>query len=177
MVGGAAVANAVPLLPVYGGLSRAFSGVGAVVVGGAFGAGVVSAVLSVFLEWIVFAGLFHLLSLRFGARGEFRALFRAVGWGFLPAVVRGLAVAVFAAAALQSVPAGAGAETFTGVLEGDVAPSSRLIIVATRLWQAVLWTFAVASVRELPVRQAGVVVGGPTAGLVVYNLAVAAGFV
>lgn len=172
-----AVASVLPLIPLYGGLSLALSGIGVAVVGGAFGVGILSTVFSVYLEWVVVAGAFHLVCVRLEARGEFRELFRYVGWGFFPVIVRAVVVAAMATVVIDSVPANPSIDRLMATVGGEFQTYSRVIIFVTRLWQAVLWTFAVAAARDLSLRRAGLVVSVPTLGFFVYNLAVAAGVV
>lgn len=131
-----------------------------VAVGVAIGA--VAGLLGPFVVWLVYAVLFYLLSLAFDATGEFRDLFAVTGWGFAPRVISSLvgAAVLFVA--------------FSGLNFSDPAqvrqfqqsfPTSALglvsqgVSVLTSLWSAWIWTHAVANVRNLSTRQAGLVVG------------------
>ncbi|MFB6140082.1 MAG: Yip1 family protein [Halosimplex sp.] len=129
-----------------------------------------------FVVWLLYAGVFHAVSLVFDGDGEFSGTLALVGWGFLPSVFGSVASAAinyyrFNVETIE-VPAEFTQETMrqfmhnvnTGPL---VALSAALGIVFT-LWSAFLWTFAVKHARDLRLRNAAITVAVPVAlGLLV----------
>ncbi|WP_435194162.1 Yip1 family protein [Natronomonas sp. EA1] len=137
------------------------------VVGSAF------AFLGPFVRWVLYAAAFHVLSsvVYDAERGSFRDLLALVGWGFVPALLAAIVSAVVATVVFSGV-------TFPSDPQQVAQFSQQLrnrpeflvasvLGIAFLLWSAFLWTFAVKHVRDLTMREAGVVVGVPVAlGLV-----------
>jgi len=115
-----------------------------------------------FIVWLVYAGLFYLLSLAFDGTGSFRDLFAVTGWGFAPRVVSSLigaailSIAVSGASLTDPTQAQQFQQSFSTSPLGLISQGISIII---SLWSAWMWTHAVANARELTTKQAGIVVG------------------
>jgi len=66
-------------------------------IGAAIGA--ICGIIGVFLMWMVYAGIFHTISIAFKGEGRFKKVFEFVGYGFIPSIISsiiGLVVMVYA---------------------------------------------------------------------------------
>jgi hypothetical protein len=139
-----------------------------------------------FLAWVVFAGVFYLLSSLFDGEGEFSTLLSFVGYGFVPQVagsalsalvafyrwnVRGVSVSFPAGTAgspMQMSPEQSAAYA-RAIFEAQSGPLVTLMTVlgfVFTLWAAFIWVFATRRARDVSTRQAAIAVGLPV-GLVV----------
>ena len=110
--------------------------------------------------------MFYLLSRILGGQGGLRSLFLITGWGFAPAVMKGVASSIaigYALATTVAAPVRPEAiQTFTRTLHSNPAViASNIVSVAIVFWQGLLWTFAVHYACNLSLRRAAIVVGIP----------------
>lgn len=163
-VGVLGLLSAVPsLLLVLRGIpaeARAIVGAG-LAIGAAFG------LVGPFVVWLLYAIVFYAISMVFDATGSFRELFVLTGWGFLPRILGAAvsAVVMFVVVGTTAAPETAEAmAAFNRQLQSDpLVRASTVVGIAITLWSGYLWTHAVATARDLTVRQAAVVVGIPVA--------------
>lgn len=122
-------------------------------------------VLVSMLVWVLYTSIIYLVSNQFGGDGEFRELFRLVGWGYLPAVFGGLLSFLTIVWILRrvTVPASpTNAEIVTTTIK--TSPEMQIltvVLIAFTLWQGYLWMFAVKHARNIPIRPALLSVAGP----------------
>lgn len=130
-----------------------------------FGIGSLYSFVSAVMIWIVYSGVFFLLSHHLGGDGEFRRLVRLTGWGFLPAVVSGIVGFVALMIALDSVSGGAASreQVLAAVQSHPAMRASELLGQLLFLWQGILWVFAVKWARDLSLRRAAITVAVPVA--------------
>lgn len=163
-VGVLGLLSAVPsLLLVLRGIpaeARAIVGAG-LAIGAAFG------LVGPFVVWLLYAIVFYAISMVFDATGSFRDLFALTGWGFLPRILGAAVSAVVMFVVLGTTAAPETVEAmaaFNRQLRSDpLVRASTVVGIAITLWSGYLWTHAVATARDLTVRQAAVVVGIPVA--------------
>lgn len=142
----------------------------------------ISALTAVFITivlWIIFAGVFHIISLLFGGKGHFTRTLQCVGYGYLPQIIgsiisipllydfmSGLHVSPVSDPALIQ-------EAVEELLSGPTMLVITVIGILFFLWSANIWIFGVKTARELSLRDAAITVGVP-AGLYIliqiYNL-------
>lgn len=161
-------------------MSRLFEGAGAA---GGFLAAIqaftyIFVVAGPFVVWLLYAGLFHAISVVFDGDGAFSTTAAFVGWGFVPSVLGSVAAAAINYYRFNvrgiDVPAEFTQESmrrFNQALQTGplVALSAALGIVFT-LWSAFLWTFALKHARDLTVRQAALTVAVPVLVAVLISL-------
>ena len=124
--------------------------------------GALAGLFGPFIVWLVYAGLFYLLSLAFDGTGSFRDLFAVTGWGFAPRVISSLigAAILFIAVSGTNFTDPAQAQQFQQSFPtSPLGLISQGISIIISLWSAWMWTHAVANARELTTKQAGIVVG------------------
>jgi len=144
-----------------------------------------------FVAWVVYAGLFYLLSSFYESDGEFSRLLAFVGYGFLPQVVgsaltalvqfyrwnvRGVS-ATFPSELAGTPPAQLSGEQALAYARAlQQAQSGPLVTLTTvfgllfTVWAGFIWLFATKHARDVSSRQAAVSVGTPVAVVVVIQL-------
>lgn len=137
------------------------------IVGVGLAIGAVFGLVGPFIVWLLYAIVFYALSIAFGGEGEFRELFALTGWGFLPRVLGAAVSAVVLLVAVGGVSAPESAEAmrqFQQQLQSNpLVRASTVVGIVVTLWSGYIWTHAVATARDLTVRQAAIVVGIPVA--------------
>ncbi len=122
-------------------------------------------VVGIVVLWVVYAGLFQIISTVFGGSGEFRETLKVVGWGYLPRVVLGFMSLGVALSVTSGVTFPSGLEERAQVaatLLADPAFSTvGLLGFVFIVWQGFLWVFAVKHARNLDTRSAAMTVAGP----------------
>lgn len=136
--------------------------------------GTVAGILGQFTIWFMYAGAFQLVSERFGGTGEFRDTFKAVGWGFLPAIFAGLLSAGTMYLAIQNatLPQDPQAvQTFSQQLrQRPIFDVANVVSIVFTLWQAFIWTFAIKYVRDIEFKHAAITVAVPVGISVLWNV-------
>ncbi|ERG96983.1 Yip1 family protein [Haloquadratum walsbyi] len=123
-----------------------------VIIGGLLG------VVGPFISWLIIGALFFIGSLIFAGDGEFRDLLAAIGWGFAPRVlvpiVGGIIAFVFTPGASITDP-----QQIQQAVQSPGAIITYVVNTGAYVWAGVIWTYAVARVRNISIRGAAVVVG------------------
>lgn len=168
---------------IYAGMFAAAGGEGMATLMGVMG-GVSAFFGFIIVWWLVFAGIFHLLSMVFSGTGTFRRTLEHVAFGLVPVVI-GSCIALLVSlyylpmievpvitsfqdpAAIQRV--------MSMILEDpayrELTRVTSLISVIFLAWSANLWIFGIRHARGLTVKSAMVVVLVP---VVIYSIAVLA---
>lgn len=137
--------------------------------------GTVAGLLGTLVFWVLYAGLFHVISaVAFGGEGSFGDTLKLIGWGYIPHVFSGLVSAVvnvyvFSNVTVPSDPTQIRA--FMASLRAQPAfLVAELLGVAFLLWSAFLWVFAMRHGRALTLREATITVAVPVALMLLYRL-------
>jgi len=142
------------------------------IVGQLFGA--ILGVVGIFVMWIVFAGLFHLISRFFDGSGEFRDVVTLTGYGFVPWIFFGLISGVINFYAYQGVVFPSDPQqipTFMQQLQSrPIFLVSGVLSIVFSLWRGFLWTFAVKHARDLSLKHAAITVGIPVGVSIAWGL-------
>jgi hypothetical protein len=149
---------------------------------GLFGA--ISAFIGfVLIWWIIFAGVFTVISMVFKGSGSFKRTLQCTGYGLLPVVIGSvisLLVALYYVPMIQapvltsfSDPA-AIQRAMEGVLQDpafrEFTLISTVISIIFLAWSANLWIFGMQHARSLPLKKAAVTVLVPVIIYVAYVL-------
>ena len=149
-----------------------------------------AAFAGVFIFWLVWAGVFYIISKLFKGEGSFNRCLEVVGYGYLPQVI-GAAITLIAAleylpkvvvpqltsSALQDPEVMASA---TKALMQDPSmmaytETAAVISVVFLLWSANTWIFGLKQARKLSMRDAAICVGAPVVIFVAYVVLTMAG--
>lgn len=135
--------------------------------------GVVAALLTPFVLWLIYAGLFHGLTIPFDGEGEFRDLFALVGWGFAPRILANVvsAIVMFVLLSEGDMSSPQQAQQFAqSATTSPLGLANQAFALLMTLWSAWIWTHAVAAGRDLPVRKSAISVGVVVAVAVLISL-------
>ena len=167
---------------VYSGLFSAAAGEGMASMMGAFSA--LSAFFAfLILWWIIFAGIFYLLSMAFAGNGMFRRTLEFTGYGLVPVIV-GLIISAIVSLyyiplvevpVISNIQDPAAVQRFMSDILTDPAfreftRISAVISVIFLAWSANLWIFGIRHARNLTVRNAIIVVLIPVVIFAIYTL-------
>lgn len=146
------------------------------VVGGLIGVAV--AAVSPFVEWLLYAGAFQVLTYFFDGEGEFRDTFALTGWGFVPRLLAVFANAVAMVYLTRTLDPPADLADFAAyqsqVSGHPLSLAASALGLLVTLWSAYVWVAAVRHARAVTRRQALVSVAVPVAlGLLVGAAALA----
>jgi hypothetical protein len=145
-------------------------------------AAVIATFVITFISWLVFAGIFFILSTMFKGKGTFNRTLEIVGYGFLPQIMGGIITVIVALeyipnVMVQSIPAGT---TDSQVIHDATTNLMRdpammaftqittLISIVFLLWSANIWIFGMQHARKLSPRDAALSVGIPVVLYVLY---------
>ncbi|MDD1702496.1 MAG: YIP1 family protein [Methanoregula sp.] len=146
-------------------------------------AAVVGAFLGTFLFWIVWAGLFYLISRIFKGEGSFNRCLEVVGYGYVPQLIGGVVTLIAAVAYLPKVvvpqltsaalqdPALLTAATKSLMQDPAMLAYTQIAAVVSivfLLWSANAWIFGIRQARKLSMRDAAICVGAPVIVFVLY---------
>ncbi|WP_336360990.1 Yip1 family protein [Haladaptatus sp. ZSTT2] len=122
-----------------------------------FGFGIGGALVAQFVIWLVFAIVFHVISIVFDGEGKFTKTLALTGWGFFPSIFGGLLGIGAMYLALQGIPAPTSPEAIQAyslaVTQSSTLRLASLVGIVFTLWSAFLWAFAVKHARNLSFRQ------------------------
>ena len=167
---------------IYEGLYMAAAGEGMASMLGIFGA--ISAFFAfILIWWVIFSGIFYLLSMAFAGTGTFRRTLECAGYGLVPVII-GSVISVLISfyylpmievPVLSSIQDPAAVQRFMSAILEDPAfreftQVSAIISAVFLAWSANLWIFAVRHARAISVRNAIIVVLIPVVIFVIYTL-------
>ena len=138
-------------------------------------AAVIATLVITVISWLVYAGIFFILSTLFKGKGTFNRTLEVVGYGFLPQIMGGIITVLVALeyiprVIVQPIPAGTTDSQIilaaTTSMMHDPAMMAftqitTLVSVVFLLWSANIWIFGLHHSRLLSVRDAALCVGIP----------------
>jgi|Deesub1362A_J573_1020465.scaffolds.fasta_scaffold00018_187 hypothetical protein len=152
-----------PMLPVE---AHQFMAIG-MAIGSVFG------FLTPFIKWIVLGLIFYGLSSLFGGKGSFKKLISFIGYGFIPLLI-GDAIGGYIGIEVLSSMRGLTIEDlvkYREILETSLATQiSAIVSILFLIWAANIFIFAVASSRNIKVKDATITVCIPIGLWVLYTL-------
>jgi hypothetical protein len=167
---------------IYEGLFTAAAGEGMASLLGIFSA--VSAFFAfIIIWWVVFTGIFYLLSMAFSGSGTFKRTLEFAGYGLVPVIIGSVISLLISLYYLPMIevpvisniqdPA-AVQRVMSGIFEDpafrEFTQISAIISAIFLAWSANLWIFAIRHARTLSLRNAIVVVLVPVVIFMIYTL-------
>ncbi len=133
---------------------------------------VVMALIVMFILWLLYAGIFYVISIFFSGEGTFKRCLEFTGYGFIPMIVSaaiGLAVSSIVYPTIDfSVE---NPELLKQALMQDpLVQASAVIGIFLTLWSANIWVFGIKHARNLSARDALITVGVPVGLYLIYNI-------
>ena len=147
-------------------------------------AAVIATFVITFVSWLVFTGIFFVLSTLFKGKGTFNRTMEIVGYGFLPQIIGGIITAIVALeyipkVMVQSIPAGTTdsqviLDATTNLMRDPAMVAftqiTTLISIVFLLWSANVWIFGIQHSRRLSMRDAALCVGIPVVLYIIYTI-------
>lgn len=99
--------------------------------------------------WLIISAILYVLSALFGGEGSFGNLTKLVAYSYIPVIILSPISIYLSYETAQQI--------FYG-LKSSLLPNA-ILGIATTLWQAVYWTFAVKNARNLDLRNSAIVAG------------------
>jgi hypothetical protein len=166
----------------YEGLYMAAAGEGMASLLGIFG--VVSGFFAfILIWWVIFSGIFYLLSMAFAGAGTFRRTLEFAGYGLVPVII-GSVISVLLSLyylpmievpVISNIQDPAAVQRFmSGILEDpafrEFTQLSTITSIIFLTWSANLWIFGIKHARALSFRNAIIVVLVPVVIFAIYTL-------
>ncbi|MCX6683540.1 MAG: Yip1 family protein [Methanoregula sp.] len=144
---------------------------------------ILGALFGVFVFWVIWAGLFYLISSLFKGEGTFKRLLEFVGYGFLPQIFGAILTLIVA---LQYLPrvivpqiTSTAAQDPQLIQEAvkalmhdpammEMTQITSIISIVFLLWSANIWIFGMQHSRKLSPRDAALCVGIPVVAYILY---------
>ena len=149
---------------------------------GIFGA-ISAFIVFILIWWVIFSGIFYLLSMAFAGTGTFRRTLECAGYGLVPVIIGSFITVLISfyylpmieVPVLSSIQDPAAVQRFMSAILEDPAfreftQLSAIISAIFLAWSANLWIFAVRHARAISVRNAVIVVLIPVVIFVIYTL-------
>ncbi len=139
-------------------------------------AGVGGAIIGVFLAWVAYTIVFHVISMLFMGKGPFAGTLAAVGYGFLPTAVGGIVDLVlfwYYLPFLQVSPVQDVTDlqaAITSVTHSPVFQITAIAGIIFLLWSANIWVYGIRYSRGLSLRHAAITVAIPVIVLILATL-------
>ena len=142
-----------------------FAGIGASI-------GAIVAFIMQFIMWLLYPGVFYVISMFFSGEGSFKRCFEFIGYGFIPSIIAaiiGLGVMMTVLPTIEfSVE---NPELFQQTLmSNSLMQASAVIGIFLTLWSANIWIFAIKHARNLSSRNALITVGVPVGLYILYGI-------
>lgn len=116
--------------------------------GFSFAMAAIGRIIGPFLWWLVFAGIFYLMTALLDGEGDFDQVLAVAGWGLVP---RMLTIAFsFLLAIVGAVLVSSGMSPGIASMFGAL---SSFVGILTTLWSGYIWGHGLASVRNVSVRE------------------------
>lgn len=134
--------------------------------------GAIFAIIVVFIMWVIYGGIFYLISMIFSGQGNFKRVLEFVAYGFLPSILGSLISLILTSRAYSSLDFSITDPTILEktLLSDPYIMASSIIGIILTLWSANIWVFAMMHSRNLTVKNAIITVGIPIGLYLIYTV-------
>ena len=134
--------------------------------------GSIVAFIMQFIMWLLYAGVFYVLSMFFSGEGSFKRCIEFIGYGFIPSIIGAITGLVAMMTAFPTIEFSVeNPELFSQTLMSDPAmQASAAIGIFLMLWSANIWIFGIKHARNLSIWNAMITVGVPVGLYMLYNI-------
>jgi hypothetical protein len=141
------------------------------------------ALFGIFIFWVVWTGVFYLISSLFKGKGTFKRSMEFIGYGYLPQIFGALLTVIVA---IQYIPkvivpgitttAGQDPQLIQEAVKAlmhdpsmrEMTQITSIISIVFLLWSANIWIFGIRHARQLSEREAALCVGIPVVVYILY---------
>ena len=147
----------------------AFSSVGAAI-GAAIGA-IVGFIMQ-FIMWLLYAGVFYVISIFFSGVGSFKRCLEFIGYGFVPLIIGAIIGLVVTMTVLPTIEFSVeNPELFQqALMSNPTLQASAVLGTFLTLWSANIWIFGIKHARNLSTQNALITVGVPVGLYMLYGI-------
>ena len=138
--------------------------------------GVAGAIVGIFLAWVAYTTVFHVISMLFMGKGTFAGTLAVVGYGFLPTIIGSLIGLLLFWYYLPTLQVGPVSDVMdiqsatTAFTHAPVFQMVSMIGIIFLLWSANIWVYGLRYSRGISLRHAVMTVAMPVVVLIVVNL-------
>ncbi len=145
--------------------AAAFAGIGAAI-------GAIVAFFVAFVMWVIYSGIFYLISMVFNGEGDFKRVLEFVSYGFIPSIASSLIGTYFTSRVYSDIDWSIQDPQLLqeALLSDPSLQISGIIGILFLLWSANIWIFAMVHSRNMSVKDAGITVGVPILIYILYTL-------
>ncbi len=145
--------------------AAAFAGIGAAV-------GAILALVMQFIMWLVYTGIFYVISMFFSGEGSFKRCLEFIGYGFIPSIIAAIIGLVVMMTVLPTIEFSVeNPELFQQTfMSNSLMQASSILGIFLTLWSANIWIFAIKHARNLSTRNALFTVGVPVGLYMIYGI-------
>jgi hypothetical protein len=144
---------------------------------------IIGAFLGIFVFWVVWAGVFYLISIVFKGQGTFKRSLEFVGYGYLPQIFGAILTSIVALLYIPRIIVPHITSTATQdpqlIQEAvktlihdpammEMTQITLLISIVFLLWSANIWIFGIQKARNLSTRDSALCVAIPVVGYILY---------
>ena len=140
------------------------------------GFGVVGAIVGIFVAWVAYTAVLHVISMLFMGKGTFTGTLAAVGYGFLPTAIGSLIdliLYLYYLPTLQVSPVKDITDiqtATTAITHSPVFQMASLVGIIFLLWSANIWVYGIRYSRGISLRHAAITVAIPVVILILVTL-------
>jgi len=145
--------------------AAAFAGIGAAI-------GAIGGLIVQFIMWLLYAGVFYVISMFFSGEGSFKRCLEFIGYGFIPSILGAIIGLVVMMTVLPTIEFSVeNPELFQQTLMSNpTMQASAVIGTFLTLWSANIWIFAVKHARNISTKNALITVGVPVGLYLLYSI-------
>ncbi len=134
--------------------------------------GAIFAIIVVFIMWVIYGGIFYLISSFLGGQGNFKRVLEFVAYGFLPSIMSSVISLFLTNKAYSSLDFSIQDPAILekAMLSDPYIMASTVIGILLTLWSANIWVFAMMYSRNLTVKNALITVGVPIGLYTIYMI-------
>ena len=135
-------------------------------------AGAIGAIIGVFVMWLIYTLVFHVISIVFKGEGEFKRVLEFVGYGFIPSIASGIIGLIAMRIALPTIQFSIDNPELLqeSLMSNPMMQMSTTISVIFTLWSANIWIFGLIYSRNMSTKNAIITVGVPVGLLLIPTL-------
>ena len=133
---------------------------------------VVMGLIVMFIMWLLYAGVFYVISIFFSGEGTFKRCLEFTGYGFIPMIVSAAIGLVVSSIVYPTIDFSVENPELLkqALMQDPLMQASMIIGIFLTLWSANIWIFGIKHARNLSARDALITVGVPVGLYLIYNL-------
>jgi len=135
-------------------------------------AGAIGGLIMQFILWLLYAGVFYVISIFFGGEGSFKRCLEFTGYGFIPTIIGaviGLAVMMTVLPTIEFSLEDPQLFQQT-LMQNPLMQASSIIGILLTLWSANIWIFGIKHARNISTKNALITVGVPVGLYLLYSI-------